>query len=1051
MVGSGLKHVLYVGPDGAPASRLKNKLQTHNYQVHMAHSHAGALNRLAQNSYDLLLIQHHPANTNAPELVARIAGLPPAPPIVALVNPGQEDIAARAIKLGAGAHLITGPGRQYLDLLPVVMEQVLRNHRLAREKEQMTHCMEICEAGFEQFFDLLPDGIAIHTGDRLAWVNSAAAALLGRPAGALEGASLLEFVHPDSQPAVKDHLCKPPLPASPHRLNVCLLCGDGAEAYVELATVPFVYRRQPARLSIFKDTTPARRTEQALQQARHTIHRYADIINNMQLGLLVYHLENLSDDQTLRLVAANPAAARLTGLSAGDMLGKTLDESFPDLRERGIPQLYADIIRTGRAMEMEGELFYGDNRIEEAWFAFKAFPLPDNCLGVLFEDITLRKQAEEALRRNRARYRAIVEDQTELVVRYLPDGTLTFVNQAFCRYYSRARHNVIGANISSFIAEIDGPKRKQLAGLNPQNPVTGFEHSTILPNGEARWLFWTNRAIFNDEGRLVEFQAVGRDITKRKQAEEALRRSMNLFQSLIDSLPLNVYSKDFEGRFTFANQQYCQTQGRSLTDIIGKTDFDLHPPDLARKYRADDMRVVQTQQIFETIEEHQPIGGEGFYVQVIKTPLYDARGRATGTLGIFWDITERRRAELERERLLAAEREHRLLAETLADITLALTAHTDHQAVLDEILLQAKRLVPYRAANIAVIKNNALHNARLQGYEAFGASQAVANQIQPLAHFPIEAEVIHNHHPCVIGDTRQEPRWVMLDGVPWVRSHLIVPICHQDRVLGLLRLDSDTPRAFTPKDVDRLLPLANAAAIALANAHLYQQARRDAETRTVLLNEVNHRVKNNLAAIIGLLYAKREHGSRSMDTADYRLMMTDLINRVQGLSTVHSMLSASQWNPLLLSKLAQQIIYSALRALAHDNRVQVKVAPSPVKVTADQANHLALVINELATNTVKHALPHAPAGHNVCIAVQITAKANTVRLEIRDNGPGYPPKMLQHDHPSNTLGFELVKSIVEKNLDGMITLRNDGGAVTQIEFAAGGTPEPLAPPPKTGQ
>jgi PAS domain S-box-containing protein len=144
-----------------------------------------------------------------------------------------------------------------------------------------------------------------------------------------------------------------------------------------------------------------------------------------------------------------------------------------------------------------------------------------------------------------------------------------------------------------------------------------------------------------------------RDVEKRRQVEDALRKSETLVYSLIESLPQNVFSKDLEGRFTFANQQYCMTQGKSLEDIIGKTDFDLNPPELAKKYREDDRQVVETGQIFEMVEEYQSGDGKEIYVQVIKTPIYNIEGQVTGILGIFWDITERKRAEEEIHKLNA--------------------------------------------------------------------------------------------------------------------------------------------------------------------------------------------------------------------------------------------------------------------------------------------------------------------------------------------------------------------------------------------------------------
>lgn len=121
-----------------------------------------------------------------------------------------------------------------------------------------------------------------------------------------------------------------------------------------------------------------------------------------------------------------------------------------------------------------------------------------------------------------------------------------------------------------------------------------------------------------------------------------------LFQSLIDSLPQNIFSKDLDGRITFANQQYCILEDKILSEIIGKTDFDLHPHDLAIKYRADDQHVISTQQVITLEEEHQPITGERSVVKVIKAPLYAARGDVIGTIGVFWDITNEKNSEQER-------------------------------------------------------------------------------------------------------------------------------------------------------------------------------------------------------------------------------------------------------------------------------------------------------------------------------------------------------------------------------------------------------------------
>ena len=151
-----------------------------------------------------------------------------------------------------------------------------------------------------------------------------------------------------------------------------------------------------------------------------------------------------------------------------------------------------------------------------------------NILGYqgIIRDVTEYKRAEKALRESEARYRAIVEDQTELIYRFLPDGTMTFVNEAYCRYFGKKQEELIGHTFMPLIPDEDHVKVKNhLDSLSPKNPVVTYEHRVIAPNGEIHWQQWTNRMVLDEQGRLIEFQSVGRDITERKLIEEALKNS----------------------------------------------------------------------------------------------------------------------------------------------------------------------------------------------------------------------------------------------------------------------------------------------------------------------------------------------------------------------------------------------------------------------------------------------------------------------------------------------------------------------------------------------
>jgi PAS domain S-box-containing protein len=135
-----------------------------------------------------------------------------------------------------------------------------------------------------------------------------------------------------------------------------------------------------------------------------------------------------------------------------------------------------------------------------------------------------RKIAADQIRKNEAYYRAIVQDQTELIRRYLPDRTLTFVNDAYCRFLNLNKEELIGRKFTDFIpAEELGIIEENISGLNTNNPIVSYEHKLRLDNGEIRWHQWVDRLILcNEKGENLEFQAVGRDITLQKKMENEL-------------------------------------------------------------------------------------------------------------------------------------------------------------------------------------------------------------------------------------------------------------------------------------------------------------------------------------------------------------------------------------------------------------------------------------------------------------------------------------------------------------------------------------------------
>ncbi len=286
------------------------------------------------------------------------------------------------------------------------------------------------------------------------------------------------------------------------------------------------------------------------------------------------------------------------------------------------------------------------------WTVIAFVVLQSLMILALTANVFKRKRAEGRLRQSEERYRGIVEDQTELICRNLPDGTLTFVNDAYCRYFNKKRDELIGHSFLTLIPDENQQALKDyFASLGSENPVATHEYSIIMPDGEMRWNQWTNRAILDDDEQVVEFQGAGRDITERKMAEEALRKAETRYRSLVEQMPAVTYTAALDeiSTITFISPQIELFLGFSPHVYSDNPNFwnqHLYPDDHDRVMK-EIKHCHETGEPF--VSEYRMISktGEAVWFRDEAIIINNDDGTPLFLQGVIMNITERKRAEQE--------------------------------------------------------------------------------------------------------------------------------------------------------------------------------------------------------------------------------------------------------------------------------------------------------------------------------------------------------------------------------------------------------------------
>jgi two-component sensor histidine kinase len=244
--------------------------------------------------------------------------------------------------------------------------------------------------------------------------------------------------------------------------------------------------------------------------------------------------------------------------------------------------------------------------------------------------------------------------------------------------------------------------------------------------------------------------------------------------------------------------------------------------------------------------------------------------------------------------------------------------------------------------------------------------------------------------------------------------------------------------AFGAEDSRLIAILATQASVAINNSRLFDQVQLDLEVKTALLQEINHRVRNNLASIVGLLSMELMRP----EPRPAKTVLMNSINRVKSIGQVHTMLSEDSFGAVDFQSIAEAIVGFVTSSWGSGRQVQVEVGGDPVVLDPKRAGSLALVVNELITNSLKYAFPDQKQG---LVEIQSKVQAGEVAVVVRDNGVGLPADF--EPERAGSLGMRIVRNLVRTDLKGKFSLHNDGGTVATIVFPANLRPPASEPEP----
>jgi PAS domain S-box-containing protein len=590
----------------------------------------------------------------------------------------------------------------------------------------------------------------------------------------------------------------------------------------------------------------------------------------------------------------------------------------------------------------------------------------------------------------------------------IQNGEFRFVNPVFTKVIgAKSTSDLLGKHINEIDLHESFSFLKTIAEQPGSRNIQINEEITVInPLGETFTLgLKTVPIIING---LSATLGIGVDFTKRIEYEIEIQENRKFLTNILHTAPMGifVFDRKKDGLLFFNNalEKVIGFSSEELRSLGREQIFDLLKLS-DRKISQENILKVNNVPYGEVVENEVKIlnkNNESIWLHLYQTPITkDEAGTTEQSLTILQDITEIKKAQ---EEVRKSETDYRGLVESVPGIV--------YKALFDEAFTTIY-LSDYFEKLTSIPKIDLLGKAKYKWSDIVHpediekATKAIHLAIQCQSQFEVEY------------------RLMKADGTyAWVNDTGTVICAENNNPLYLHGIMTDI--SDRKRDYEEMRRLSQ------ENFRLMTKAYHDAETKSLLLDEVNHRVKNNLSAILGIL--ELESRQEIKTTEDFRSVLSDIGSRINGLATVHKVLSSNQWAPLLLESLARKVIENACATSPVGRTIQIEIISHDKKmwINPRQATSLALVLNELTTNSIRHGFANKSKGL-IKVIVQITdKKTRRVKVEFSDNGPGWPEEIIAGNYKS--VGMQVITLAVASPLNGTIKFENRNGAVATIVF-----------------